>query len=117
MPWLGCPMRYESVPGTFWMLAPGVPGARRPGVLLALVRQKQRQRVGPSPQSHHLLQFYTSPLGAFSTAVLSYLIALLACSPTLTLVSHLRLCTYRPYVCKCTSQIPQKLTTLFETAS
>lgn len=44
MPWLGCPMQYESVPGTFWMLAPGVPGAQRPGVLLALVRDKEKGR-------------------------------------------------------------------------
>lgn len=59
MLWLGCPMRSESVPGTFWMLAPGVPGAQRPGVLLALVRDKDKG--GASPQPPSTRQLYTPP--------------------------------------------------------
>lgn len=52
MLWPGCPMPYESVPGTFWMLAPGVPGAQRPGVLLALVRDKNKDKgQGPHPKA------------------------------------------------------------------
>lgn len=61
MPWLGCPMRYESVPGTFWMLAPGVPGAQRPGVLLALVRDEDKEegraltpKISCQPDSSHM---------------------------------------------------------------
>lgn len=43
MLWLGCPMLYGSAPGTFWMLAPGAPGALRPGELQALVRDRTRE--------------------------------------------------------------------------
>lgn len=53
MLWLGCPMPYESVPGTFWMLAPGAPGARRPGELRALVRDKAKEK-GRGPTPKHL---------------------------------------------------------------
>lgn len=61
MPWLGCPMRYESAPGTFWMLAPGVLGAQRPGVLLAPVRDRNKKGGALIPEQPSARQFYTSP--------------------------------------------------------
>jgi hypothetical protein len=44
MLWLGCLMQCVLVPGTFWMQAPGVPGALRSGELLALVRDKAKEK-------------------------------------------------------------------------
>lgn len=106
MPWLGCPMRYESVPGTFWMLAPGVPGAQRPGVLLALVRDEDKEEGRAlTPKSAVSQTAHTCPVRVLQALLLlSYAIA---CSPILTLARSPYGCTSRFYVCKSTSQIPR----------
>ena len=75
------------------MLAPGAPGAQRPGVLLALVRDRNKDKGwGPHTKATiHWTVLHIPLLGAFSTAVLFDSLAGL--QPPLTLVPRLHVST------------------------